>query len=251
MARFSVFLNQSPFTFDSHIQAIGFISRLPEGDSIDRVFFYQDATLAGLNNQQPIQGQPSICDLWQDAAKATGAPLQSCIANSLRRGVFNQEEASRYNTTANLADGFELSGLGEMADAIANSDAIIQFPTPCTENINHADADDIDLLILISTPPTLDLEPLELGMACAAFEQTVAFVFTGNGLQWLTPGQQAKRPGGKAPDKLIKALAMYDCDQLYVIEDASGVVEKASNAELIQPDQLKHLIARSKHQLYF
>jgi len=109
-----------------------------------------------------------------------------------------------------------------------------------------------DLLIHITTPPTLDLEPVELGMACAAFDQRVVFVFSGEGIDWLQAGQQAKRPQGKSADKLIKALAMYDCEDVYYlasgVEDVAGFVKNVRPVSSSELSKLKH---SSKHQLNF
>lgn len=253
MARISIFLNQSPFTFDSHLRAMEFIQKASEEHDILRVFFYQDAILAGLSNQQPIQGQSSIVELWQTLAQEVNFPLQACIANSLRRGLFDKTEAARYNSTANLADGFALTGLGEMAEAVAESDQLVQFgehtQTICIPDISNTNDATTDLLIHIATPPTLDLEPLELGMACAAFDQKVAFVFSGEGKNWLLKDLPALRPGGKSASKLISALAMYDCDQVFYLED--GDKEHPDNAQPLATQDLKALQENSKHQLVF
>ena len=253
MARISIFLNQSPFTFDSHLRAMEFIQKASEEHDILRVFFYQDAILAGLSNQQPIQGQSSIVELWQTLAQEVNFPLQACIANSLRRGLFDKTEAARYNSTANLADGFALTGLGEMAEAVAESDQLVQFgehtQTICIPDISNTNDATTDLLIHITTPPTLDLEPLELGMACAAFEQKVAFVFSGEGKNWLLKDLPALRPGGKSASKLISALAMYDCDQVFYLED--GDKEHHDNAQPLATQDLKALQENSRHQLVF
>lgn len=253
MARISIFLNQSPFTFDSHLRAMEFIQKASEEHDILRVFFYQDAILAGLSNQQPIQGQSSIVELWQTLAQEVNFPLQACIANSLRRGLFDKTEAARYNSTANLADGFALTGLGEMAEAVAESDQLVQFgehtQTICIPDISNTNDATTDLLIHITTPPTLDLEPLELGMACAAFEQKVAFVFSGEGKNWLLKDLPALRPGGKSASKLISALAMYDCDQVFYLED--GDKEHHDNAQPLATQDLKALQKNSRNQLVF
>lgn len=253
MARISIFLNQSPFTFASHLRAMEFIQKASEEHDILRVFFYQDAILAGLSNQQPIQGQSSIVELWQTLAQEVNFPLQACIANSLRRGLFDKTEAARYNSTANLADGFALTGLGEMAEAVAESDQLVQFgehtQTICIPDISNTNDATTDLLIHITTPPTLDLEPLELGMACAAFEQKVAFVFSGEGKNWLLKDLPALRPGGKSASKLISALAMYDCDQVFYLED--GDKEHHDNAQPLATQDLKALQKNSRNQLVF
>ncbi len=129
MATFSLLLTQSPYSGPSHILAQQFVhALLAQGHTLQRVFFYQDAVFAGLSTQNPVQGQLSITQQWQSLAAGYGFPLQICIANALRRGVSDETEQQRYNLpAATLAEGFELTGLGEMAEAALDSDRIIDF----------------------------------------------------------------------------------------------------------------------------
>ncbi|MCY1175138.1 putative sulfurtransferase DsrE [compost metagenome] len=51
-----------------------------------------------------------------------------CIAAALRRGVLNPEEARRYERpAANLAEGWELSGLGQLHEAAQMADRLVSF----------------------------------------------------------------------------------------------------------------------------
>lgn len=129
MATFSLLLTQSPHSGISHTLAQQFArSLLSQGHTLQRVFFYQDAVFAALGTQNPVQGQPSISQQWQTLAAEHGFPLQVCIANALRRGVVDKTEQQRYNLpTDTLAEGFELAGLGEMAEAALDSDRLIDF----------------------------------------------------------------------------------------------------------------------------
>jgi tRNA 2-thiouridine synthesizing protein D len=129
MATFSLLLTQSPHSGISHTLAQQVArSLLSQGHTLQRVFFYQDAVFAALSTQNPVQGQPSISQQWQALATEHGFSLQVCIANALRRGVVDKTERQRYNLpTDTLAEGFELAGLGEMAEAALDSDRIIDF----------------------------------------------------------------------------------------------------------------------------
>ena len=50
------------------------------------------------------------------------------MSAALARGITDQENAKRHQIPAdNLAKGFELVGLGELADAVQSTDRIIQF----------------------------------------------------------------------------------------------------------------------------
>ncbi|UXD87525.1 sulfurtransferase complex subunit TusD [Thalassolituus hydrocarboniclasticus] len=129
MATFSLLMTQSPYSGVSHTLAQEFaLSLLAQGHKLQRVFFYQDAVFAALSTQNPVQGQPSVSQQWLALAADHDFPLQVCIANALRRGVIDKAEQQRYNLpTDTLATGFELTGLGEMAEAALDSDRIIDF----------------------------------------------------------------------------------------------------------------------------
>ena len=52
----------------------------------------------------------------------------ACIASALRRGLLNEQEATRYEKpAANLMQGFTIAGLGEWVEAVATSDRVIYF----------------------------------------------------------------------------------------------------------------------------
>ena len=71
-------------------------------------------------------------------------------------------------------------------------------------------------VILINTPPSPDLETLELCLATAAFDQKPVIIFSGPGVLHLNPGLSAAKKGGKSATKLISAFPMYDCDDVKV-----------------------------------
>ncbi|MGB1091972.1 MAG: sulfurtransferase complex subunit TusD [Oceanobacter sp.] len=129
MATFSLFVSSNPFSSQAHWQALDFVrTALAAGHSIQRVFFYSDAVLVASKLVQPPQGQITASSVWQELASAHDFPLQACIANSLRRGIVNEAESQRYELeSANMCAGFELVGLGEMAEALHDSDRVVQF----------------------------------------------------------------------------------------------------------------------------
>lgn len=103
-----------------------------EGHSIHRLFFYGE----GVHNQnrQPVtpQGEHNLPDAWQSLIKKHRIDSVVCIAAGLRRGVLDQSEAKRHSTehqqrTANLLEGSELSGLGQLIEATTKSDRTLTF----------------------------------------------------------------------------------------------------------------------------
>lgn len=129
MASFTLVLTQSPTTNVSHFLALDFAtSLLKQGHTLKRVFFYQDAVYVGLNGQTPVQGQQSLLQSWLLLSNQHKFPLQLCIANAIRRGLVNKQEQERYQLPAQtVANGFDLVGLGELAEACLEDDRVIQL----------------------------------------------------------------------------------------------------------------------------
>ena len=107
-------------------------------------------------------------------------------------------------------------------------------------------------LIIISSAPTLDLEPIELLLALAAFEQQPKILLLGEGILHANTLQQAKRLNGKAVGKIVPALPMYDCEEIFICQ--SDIERFGLENDILQPfctpldkQQLKQLIKQSKH----
>ena len=125
---YTLILSHSPSDTESNLTAQAFAREvLDSGDKIDRVFFYQDACYIALASQVPGQGLQSSYQGWLDLAQDYSIPLQVCIANGLRRGVLDEAEAKRYEKATTLHSGFNLVGLGEMAEACQQSDRIVKL----------------------------------------------------------------------------------------------------------------------------
>lgn len=123
---YTIILTQSPALSESHTTAQRLVAELIiNGDKIDRVFFYQDAAYIGLKSQIPGQGLHASFEGWLNLQQQQDFPLQICIANALRRGVIDNTEANRYEALETLHSGFQLCGLGEIAEACQSSDRII------------------------------------------------------------------------------------------------------------------------------
>ncbi|ACE83703.1 sulfurtransferase complex subunit TusD [Cellvibrio japonicus] len=129
MARFSIAVYAPPQTNQTSFSAWQFAqSVLAQGHELYRVFFYMDGVHNADSVITPPQGEPNLVTQWQTLAQNHGTDLVVCIAAALRRGVLNEEEAKRYRKhNHNLAEGFSLSGLGQLVEAIALSDRLIVF----------------------------------------------------------------------------------------------------------------------------
>ncbi|MNG27316.1 putative sulfurtransferase DsrE [compost metagenome] len=74
------------------------------------------------------QDEPNLSAEWSEFVRKHELDGVVCIAAALRRGVLNQEEAQRYERpAANLAEGWELSGLGQLHEAAQMADRLVSF----------------------------------------------------------------------------------------------------------------------------
>lgn len=107
-------------------------------------------------------------------------------------------------------------------------------------------------LIIINTAPTLDLEPVELLLALAAFEQQPKLLLMGEGIFHANTLQQAKRINGKAANKVMSALPMYDCEEIFICQsdiERFGLEHDIlqSFCTVLNKQELQQLIQQSKH----
>ena len=127
---FTVAVHGAPYaSFASH-HALGFCeSLLLQGHQLNRVFFIHEAVLTGLNARVVPQGEADIVQRWLKLKQEHAVELAICIANALKRGVINEAERVRYSKpAATVLSEFELVGLGQLIDAVAQSDRYIEFP---------------------------------------------------------------------------------------------------------------------------
>lgn len=127
--RFSLLVNASPGQGQAQLSALRFAEAvLAAGHELSRVFFYGEAVLAGNRLNAPPGDETDITARWQALTKAHGVELSLCVAAALRRGVLNAEEALRWEKVGdNLAPGFALAGLGQLIEAMVESERLVEF----------------------------------------------------------------------------------------------------------------------------
>ncbi|WP_334459339.1 sulfurtransferase complex subunit TusD [Acinetobacter soli] len=104
--------------------ALGLVQALQDKNEVFRVFFYQDAVHVANDLQWVPDDQRRLTLEWQKLS----IRLPVCVSAALNRGITDEENAKRHQLTHyNLAQGFELVGLGELADAVESSTRLIQF----------------------------------------------------------------------------------------------------------------------------
>ncbi|KII36161.1 sulfurtransferase [Pseudomonas fluorescens] len=101
---------------------------LAGGHEIVRLFFYQDGVFNASSSVVTPQDEQDLPKQWCSFVSEHQLDGVVCIAAALRRGVLNEEEAKRYQREA-IAVGapWELSGLGQLHDAVQDADRLICF----------------------------------------------------------------------------------------------------------------------------
>lgn len=125
----SVVVSGSPVSTQSAQSALSFCeAALSAGHQLYRVFFYEDGVHAGNSLSISPQDERNLNAAWSAFVQKHQLDAVICVASALKRGVLNEGEASRYEkTAANLASGFDISGLGQWVDACINSDRVVSF----------------------------------------------------------------------------------------------------------------------------
>ncbi len=127
--KFSIVVYGAPYSTQASQSALHFARAvLAEGHELYRVFFYQDGVYNANSLIAAPQDEDDIVKSWQAVQASCGVELVTCIASSLRRGVLDETEADRYEKHAgNIAEGFTISGLGQLIDAAMASDKLMTF----------------------------------------------------------------------------------------------------------------------------
>jgi len=126
---FSILVLGAPFNSQSAYSAFRFTqAALASGQTIYRVFFYQEGIHNSSSLATPPQDEFDLYQAWQDLKEQYQLDFVTCIAAAARRGLLNESEAKRHNKSAsNIASQFDLAGLGQLVEASALSDQVITF----------------------------------------------------------------------------------------------------------------------------
>ena len=116
--KFGILVNEGPFTHQASDSAYRFVlAALEKGHEIYRVFFYHDGVHNANKLSEPQSDDRDLVKLWSALGKEHELDLVVCVAAALRRGVKDDI----------LADGFRISGLGQLIEAGVESDRLVVF----------------------------------------------------------------------------------------------------------------------------
>jgi len=127
--KFAIQVNEGPYTHEASVSALNFVkAALEAGYEIFRVFFYHDGVNNGTRYTSPPQDDINIANSWSELAKTHDMDLVVCVAAAQRRGIVDAGEQERNGKDGNnIADGFRISGLGQLIEAGIEADRTIVF----------------------------------------------------------------------------------------------------------------------------
>lgn len=127
--KFAIQINASPNNSNSAYSAYQFITAaLKKDHEIFRVFFYQEGIYHAFKYSTPPNDELQMTEKWTALAKEWGTDLVVCISAAQRRGLLCDDEAKRQGKQdQDLAEGFRISGLGQLLEAILVADRFIEF----------------------------------------------------------------------------------------------------------------------------
>ena len=127
--KFGIVVNEGPYTHEASDSAFQFAKAvLAKGHEITRVFFYHDGVNNGTRLMVPPQDDRNIQKMWSELQKEHNLDLVVCVAAAQRRGILDENEAKRQGKDANnIAEGFRISGLGQLIEAGIQSDRLVTF----------------------------------------------------------------------------------------------------------------------------
>ncbi|SJM93876.1 sulfurtransferase complex subunit TusD [Crenothrix polyspora] len=127
--KFALQINSSPYQSNVAYSAYLFIKALlAQGHQVFRVFFYQEGIYHAFKHNTPPDDEVHFTQLWSQLAEQHHIDLVVCISAAQRRGLLCADEAARQGKHDNdIAEGFRISGLGQLIEATLEADRFIVF----------------------------------------------------------------------------------------------------------------------------
>ena len=127
--KFTIQINTGPFTQQASDTAYYFTrAALQAGHDIHRVFFYHDGVHNASSYAVPPQDDRGLQQLWSDLGTEYDLDMVVCVVAAQRRGIMDESESKKHvRGQANIATGFQISGLGQLIEAGVQSDRLLVF----------------------------------------------------------------------------------------------------------------------------
>ena len=93
-----------------------------------KLFFYGDGARTANRLYWQSADQSNVTHDWQSLAKRYQMSLPVCVSTALSRGVSDEDNSARHQLTGdNIATGFELVGLSELALMLQDNCRLLAF----------------------------------------------------------------------------------------------------------------------------
>ena len=116
--KLGIVVNEGPYQHQSSDSAYLYAkAAIAKGHEVWRVFFYHDGVNNATKLTEPPQDDRNIVNRWTKLAEEHKVDLVGCVAAALRRGIKDEY----------LAQGFRISGLGQLVEAGTQSDRLVTF----------------------------------------------------------------------------------------------------------------------------
>jgi tRNA 2-thiouridine synthesizing protein D len=127
--KFALQINSSPYQSNAGYSAYLYIKALlAQGHHVFRVFFYHDGIYHAVKYNTPPDDELQFTRLWRELARQHNIDLVVCISAAQRRGLLCADEAALQGKfDADVADGFRISGLGQLIEATLVAERFIVF----------------------------------------------------------------------------------------------------------------------------
>ena len=120
--RISILVQGSPTTTRACESAYKFATTVADSDhELFRVFFYQDAVEIGHRHADSPPDEINLQQHWRDLGRKNNIELMLCVSAAQRRGI---AESKDYST---VAEGYSIAGLGQLVEAMLESDRVVSF----------------------------------------------------------------------------------------------------------------------------
>lgn len=114
---FTILINASPLSQGSNTAYQYCCALIKKGCELKSIFFYSDGVLHGNKFIELPKDEWQVIAAWQTFSREQNIKLKICVSAAQRRGI----------TEENLAEQFEITGLGQLMEAIQKSDRLVEF----------------------------------------------------------------------------------------------------------------------------
>lgn len=127
--KFSIVVYAAPYSAEAAASALRFArAALEEGHEVYRLFFFSDGVHNTSNMAVAPQDEVNLTEKWHELIEQYELDSVACVSSAIKRGILNRQEAERYELeAANIRDSSEIAGLGQLIDAVLNSDRVLNF----------------------------------------------------------------------------------------------------------------------------